>query len=206
MRLKCVERFFLRVAALCICACFAAVPLTACSSEQSEQDADFTGVRAVSELSTLKCYYHNVATVDVPASGPLGDLLKMGYKRIWIEYSGTVEIGIKNVSDIYIGTPNANGVVEVYVPQPEIISVNLDKESIGDPITETGLFTGITAEEKMAGIAAAQENMQKTAEQDQALLTQAFDRARRLIKGYIENVGTAAGREYTVQWLSQPVA
>lgn len=183
-----------------VTACVIAAGIVGCSSTEQRKEADFTGVRSVCELSTLKCYYHNVATVYNPASGPFADLLKTGYKRLWIEYSGTVELGI-DASQVKIGTPDEQGTVEVYVPEVQILSVSLDKESIGDLVSETGLFTDITAEEKMAGISAAQDDMKETASQDQSLRTQAYDHSRRVIKGYVENVGAAIGESYTVKWV-----
>lgn len=87
------------------------------------------------------------------------------------------------------------------MPEVKILSVDLDTESLGAPITEAGFLTEITAEEKMAGIAKAQEDMRETASQNQTLFTQAYDRARRVIAGYVKNVGEAVGETYTVEWV-----
>jgi hypothetical protein len=62
--------------AVCIGLC------TGCSAPKKGGDPDFSGVRAVCELSTLKCYYHNVAKGGSGASGIFGDLLGTGYKKV----------------------------------------------------------------------------------------------------------------------------
>ena len=172
-----------------------------CSSESDQKkSADFSGVHSVCELSTLDAYYHNVAKADVPASGPLADLLKTGHKRVWIEYSGIVRLGI-DADQVTIGEPNEQGEVEVHIPDVRILEADLDSDSISDPIVETGFLTWVTPEEKTAGIAAAQEDMREKAGRDQMLNTQAYDKARRTIAGYVQNVGEAIGESYTVKWV-----
>ena len=191
----------MRVLAVAVATVVAIAGLCGCSQEVDQpKDADFTGVRSVCELATLKCYYHNVATVNTDSTGPLADIFRTGYKRLWIEYSGTVDLGI-DAGQVKIGKPNDQGVIKVFVPEVKILNVYLEEDSIAEPIVETGLFTNITAEEKMAGISAAQDDMRETAAQNQSLLTQAYDHSRRLIKGYVENVGQSIGEQYTVEWV-----
>ena len=59
--------------------------LFGCGSQK--QKPDFSSIKSVCELSTLKCYYHNVATYEKNAHGLL-KVFGSGYKKIWIEYSG----------------------------------------------------------------------------------------------------------------------
>ena len=188
------------IAGLLACAFAGCMLFAAPSTASAAEKADFAGIKSVCELSTLKCYYHNVAEVDDPGKWPFSEVTKIGRKRIWIEYSGIVTIGI-DASKVTISEPDENGVVQVHVPEVEILDTYLDKQSLSDPITEAGPLTEITAEEKMAGISAAQDNMKQTASENQALYTQAYDRARRVIKAYVTNVGDAVGEEYTVEWV-----
>lgn len=57
-----------------------------------------------------------------------------------------------------------------------------------------------TVKDRRAALAKAQENMRKTAQENDALLMQAKERAKNLIEGYIKNIGEQIGREYTVEW------
>lgn len=171
--------------------------LTGCSKEKAE--ADFSGIQSVCELATLKCYYHNVAKAETEASG-LFQWLGTGYKKIWTEYSGIVELGI-DVKKVTIGKPDTNGVVKIAIPEAELLNVDLDEDSLGEPLTDTGFMTEITKEEETAALAAAQDNMEKTAQENQALLLQAKERAKNLIEGYVKNVGEQLGEEYTVEWV-----
>ena len=164
--------------------------------------SNFDKIESISKLATIETYYHNVATKEEEANG-LGKLFfNMGYKKIWIEYEGTVKFGI-DAKKVKIGKPNSNGVVKVYVPKAEIIGEpNIIKNKLGDPITDTGFLTSVSPKEKTDAIAYAQEKMVETAEQDTQTKILAEQRARELIKNYIIETGKGLGEEYTVEFIS----
>lgn len=88
--------------------------LVGCSS-QEQKSADFSGVQSVAELATLKCYYHNVAKAEQD-----GGLFDIGYKKVWVEYDGIVEVGV-DVSQVTISEPDAEGKVRVHIPDAKIL-------------------------------------------------------------------------------------
>ena len=155
-------------------------------NQKKEEEADFSAISSVCELATLKCYYHNVAKSETEASG-LFKWLGKGYKKIWTEYSGIVELGI-DVSKVSVEKPTADGVVKVTIPDAEILSVDLDEDSMGEPLTDTGFMTKITKEEETEALAEAQNHMEETAKGNGNLLNQAKERAKSLIEGYVKNV------------------
>lgn len=175
--------------------------LTGCGDKKQskEEEADFSAISSVCELATLKCYYHNVAKSETEASG-LFKWLGKGYKKIWTEYSGIVELGI-DVSKVSVEKPTADGVVKVTIPDAEILSVDLDEDSMSEPLTDTGFMTKITKEEETEALAEAQNHMEETAKENGNLLNQAKERAKSLIEGYVKNVGEQIGKEYTVEWV-----
>lgn len=182
----------------CSLALVATSVLTGCSQvEPQEEQADFSNAKYVCELATLEVYYHNVARSSHEADWPIFDI---GKKRMWFEYSGVVEIGI-DASKMEISEPDASNVVTVSLPQAEILDVNLDENSISDPVTETALFTSFTTEEKTQALSTAQQNMYDTAEQDDTLRFQARQRAKELIESYITNIGELTDTKYTVKWV-----
>ena len=188
------------ITAIAIAAALCLGCLAGCSSQDNtNKGADFSGASKVAELATLKCYYHNVAESETEESGILAWLLHTGYKKMWIEYDGYVTLGI-DVNQLKIEQPDANNVVKVTLPKAEIQEVYLDKESISDPLIDTGWLTDITVEERNTAIAAAQDDMYATAQENAMMFNQANERAKKLIEGYIQNVGSAIGVEYTVEW------
>lgn len=110
-----------------------------------------------------------------------------------------MELGI-DVNKVSISSPGADGVVRITIPDAEILNVDLDEDSMGMPLTDTGFMTEITKEEETAALAKAQDDMEETAKQNSALLAQAKERAKNLIQGYVENVGEQIGEEYTIEW------
>lgn len=171
--------------------------LTGCGKET--QTADFSGVTSVCELATLKCYYHNVAKAETEASGIFAKWLKTGYKKIWTEYSGIIEYGI-DISQVTVSEPDKNCVVTVTMPDAQVLNVDVDEDSLGTPLTDTGFLTSVTTEEKTTTLAGAQEAMEQQAKENTEMLSQAKARAKTLIEEYIKNVGESIGEEYTVEW------
>ncbi len=171
--------------------------LTGCGKEI--QTADFSGVTSVCELATLKCYYHNVAKAETEASGIFAKWLKTGYKKIWTEYSGIIEYGI-DISQVTVSEPDKNGVVTVTMPDAQVLNVDVDEDSLGTPLTDTGFLTSVTTEEKTTTLAGAQEAMEQQAKENTEMLSQAKAQAKTLIEEYIKNVGESIGEEYTVEW------
>ena len=171
--------------------------LTGCGKET--KTADFSGVTSVCELATLKCYYHNVAKAETEASGMFAKWLKTGYKKIWTEYSGIIEYGIV-ISQVTVSEPDKDGVVTVTIPDAQVLNVDVDEDSLGTPLTDTGFLTSITTEEKTTTLAGAQEAMEQQAKENTEMLAQAKARAKTLIEEYIKNVGEGIGEEYTVEW------
>lgn len=153
-------------------------------------------IEKICELATLECYYHDVAEFRQEATG----IFQIGYKKYWIEYNGIVKYGI-DAKDIKVNKPDKNGVVKISIPEAKILSVNVDINSMSDPIVDTGLFTSISIEEKNKAYNKAQETMKLNAENDTRLLSQAKYNAQKLIEQFIINVGKQEDKEYSVEWI-----
>lgn len=171
--------------------------LFGCGSQK--QKPDFSSIKSVCELSTLKCYYHNVATYEKNAHGLL-KVFGSGYKKIWIEYSGIVNLGI-DINKVDISEPDTNNVITIKIPDAEVQSTSLDKSTLLEPLTDKGVFTKITTEEKTEALSSAQQNMKETAQKDTSLLAQAKEHAKLILQGYINNLGEEFNEEYTIKWV-----
>lgn len=169
--------------------------LFGCGSQK--QKPDFSSIKSVCELSTLKCYYHNVATYEKNAHGLL-KVFGSGYKKIWIEYSGIVNLGI-DINKVDISEPDTNNVITIKIPDAEVQSTSLDKSTLSEPLTDKGVFTKITTEEKTEALSSAQQNMKETAQKDTSLLAQAKEHAKLILQGYINNLGEEFNEEYTIK-------
>ena len=170
-----------------------ALLMTGCSAPK--QPAKFAQLRAISELATLRCYYHNVAKYTEGEN----NLFKFGYKKLWLEYAGIVTVGI-DVSKVSASAPDQSGMVKVTIPQAEVLTIDFDETSIVEH-TDTGWFAGFSAEEKTKAFAFAQENMETTARENSMILMQGQERAKKVIEQYIQKAGAAVGQTYVVEWV-----
>lgn len=161
-------------------------------------ETDFSNITSITELATLKSYYHNVAELEADSSGILS-FVGMGYKKIWIEYSGVVNFGI-DMSEVEISQPNKEGVVSIFLPEAKILSLDLDETSFTVPLVDTGAFTKITKEEEILAIDYAQKTMEKEALANNLLFKQAQQRAQELIEQFVVNTGKMVDEEYSVKW------
>ena len=163
---------------------------------------DFSSVDKICELATLRCFYHNVAEYEKSGSGLLR-IGAYGHKKLWIEYDGIIDVGI-DASRVQINPPDSTGLVRVYVPEAMILGISADEKSLGT-VMDTGLFTKISAQERSDVFSKAQSDMKESARTDSSTLTQAHRNAKQLIKQYIISVGVQTGREFTVEWLDEPI-
>ena len=174
------------------------------ADKKTQEISDISTVDKICELATLKCYYHDVAEYEKQAEGLFKYRpFKYGYKKVWIEYDGTVDVGI-DVNEVRISEPDRKGVVRIYVPDAKILNVSADKDTMSEPLIDKGIFTTITAEDKNKAFADAQATMQKNAETDAVMLTQAKNNAKELLEQYVINVGEQTGKTYEVEWLEKP--
>ncbi len=182
--------------------CFATLLfcLSGCVSDKAKPAPSFSNAGYICELSTLEVYYHNVARAEQQANGPFAWFFENGYKQIWFEYSGVVEMGV-DVSQVSISGPDQSNGVSIALPQAEVLDVNIDESSISEPVIETGFMTGFTTEEKTEILGNAQSEMRAAADQDDTLKSQARERAKSMLESYVKNVGELMGEEYTIRWV-----
>ena len=176
--------------------CAVALSLGACAKTEEVPQPSWS-IQAIAELTTTECYYHNVAKLSHDADNFTG----MGYKKMWLEYAGTVDMGI-DASKVKISGPDADGVVTIEIPQATVLGEpDVDENSITEPLTETGWMTEITPAEKAQMFSDAQKNMKEAAQNDSALLYQAKTRAQEILEQYVKNMGEQLGQTYTVKFV-----
>lgn len=153
-------------------------------------------MKMICELATMECYYHNVAKyLEEDASGWW---IWSKDKEFWIEYSGVVSIGI-DTSNLKIELDGEK--VTITMPEAKVLGSKVDETTL----TEESFYiaeksASIEAEDQTAAFKEAQANMEKKASEDTALLGAAQQRAEQLLTDYINNLGNAMGKTYTIQW------
>ena len=171
--------------------------------EKVIEKTEFSDISKICELATLKCYYHDVAEFQKDPDGLFKyGLFKFGAKKMWMEYNGIVKIG-KDVGKVRVEEPTKDGIIRIFIPEATILEVNVDKDTMSDPIEDNGVFTEVTIEEKAQVFSESQATMRENAGSDTRLLNQARNNAKEILKRYIVNVGKQIGQDYTVEWIEE---
>lgn len=171
--------------------------------EMKTDTVEFSAIDKICELATMRCYFHNVGEWQVDPDGIFRHgLFKYGYKKLWIEYTGSAKIGI-DANKVIIENPDENGVVRIFVPEAKVLDVDVVMNSEDDlvPIMDTGAFTTITTEEQSKLLAEEQKNMEEKISQDVSTLNQARKKAKLIMESYVKNIGNMLGQTYTVEWM-----
>jgi len=177
------------------------ITLVGCTSKKSEPQ--FSKLETIFELATTKSNFHLVERAENPAGkDPLSSLLKIGYKKYWVECDATVELGV-DFSKVKVHTPDNNDTISIDMPNAEVIGNPIvDSESYSSPLTDIGFLTKISDEDKKTAHDTVIEDL-KTKFDDgtnQKLLNQAKARAKFLVENYIIDVGKQIGKSYHVEW------
>lgn len=171
---------------------------TACQKKEQvpEVEPQISQMRSICELAVMECYYHNVAKYrEEDASG---FLLWKKDKHFWIEYSGVVELGI-DASRLSMEVSGDE--VTITIPAAKVLSCTVDSTSLTeDSFIVDKQSANIDAEDEQTAFAEAQHNMEISAASNRVLLGNAQQRVQVLLQSYVENIGRAVGKEYTIHW------
>lgn len=178
---------------------FAVLSLTACKNKKVEANVEVSDMKNIAELSTMECYYHTVAKYDQDIKNPWFMPWRKDIKRFWIEYSGVVTMGI-DVSLVEIKVSGEN--VKITIPEAKVFNAKVDPSSLDKKFFyKDKNSASITAEDERKAFTSAQKYMIEEASKDKTLLTDAKQRAKDLLEGYINGMGNIIGKKYSIQWI-----
>lgn len=169
----------------------------ACGKEETQIQPQETQMRAICELATLECYYHNVAKYKEEDAE--GFWLWKKDKHFWMEYSGVVKLGIEAA---LVTIEVKDDKVSITMPPAKVMGCTVDEESLdSESIIVANKSADVKAEDMTEAFADAQAQMELTAMNDKVLLAQAQQRAQKLLEDYVNNIGKVIGKEYTIEWI-----
>lgn len=175
------------------------IVLAGCNSKQvNVNEPDVAQIRAICNLATLECYYHNVAKSDKTA-----DSWFQTDRKFWIEYTGIAKIGI-DMSKVSMEIDGNN--ITVTIPEAELLDIDICEESLNEDsyIQSADGFlikNKITADDQTAAINDAQSKMAESVKSNNTLMINAQERAKDLIENYINRMGDLSGIEYKINWV-----
>lgn len=173
---------------------------SSCKNAEQETAAiepQVSEMKSICELATMDCYYHNVARYKEEDAE--GILLWKKDKHFWIEYAGVVTIGIDaSMVDIEVSGEQVN----IKIPPAKVLGCRVDEKTLSeDSFIVAKNSADIDAEDQTEAFRAAQNNMEKSASEDKALLANAQRRAQELLEDYVNNIGQIIGKQYKIKWV-----
>lgn len=176
---------------------------TACNKNKDiDLKKAISSVELSGNLVTLQSYYHNVAEVIKPAGTGITHLFEKD-RKMWIEYTGTVKLGI-NLNDVEIKVKNDE--INVYVPKakiignPDILEKEFTEKSFIDSIDGFLNKNKITMDDSVGAMSTAQNKMIETVNNDSNLLNSAQKRAKNIIEETIYQITGVSDDVYIINW------
>jgi len=162
-----------------------------------------SSIDKICKLATIQATYHNVGSFNEDAMGIGKDIIKYGYKRYWIEYESTVDIGF-DCNKIKVKKSLLGNKVKVILPKAELIGEPVpDKETMNEEY-ETGMFTNINADtDKNFAYNSALENMKENAKNDSELMNYANERIKTLYNKYFTGIGEEYNKKIVVEFVDE---
>lgn len=154
-------------------------------------------MRSICELAVMECHFNNVAKYyEEDASGML---LWKKDKQFWIEYSGTINLGVDvSLLDVTVN----NDVVTITIPPAKVLSSYVDEDTLNEEsfIIATDSAT-VGVYDQVTALAESQINIENQFSENKSLLANAQQRVQFLLEDYINNIGELIGVNYHIEWI-----
>ena len=163
-------------------------------------EPDELSVKNICQLATLECYFNNVAKAQ--KTGGSG-IVHIGEKDrvFWVEYSAVATLGV-DVSQVSIQVED--NMIYVFIPDATVLEKvtivpdSYTKDSVIQDIDGKINSNEITASDITLAVDASLAALQVEVDGDTVLLGNAKDRAKVLIKDYIEKINEYSGKQYII--------
>ncbi len=159
---------------------------------------DISRMQSICELAVIDCYYHNIAKSYEPDVE--GHLWWKKDRQFWIEYNAIARYGI-DVSKLKISIEN--DIITVSIPQAKLLDCTIDDPKDFEYIVAED-SAKITAEDEQTAISQAQDELREEASNNTMLIAQAQQRAKDLLKEYIESINELGEKSYKVEFTIIP--
>lgn len=162
----------------------------------SVANIDLTG-----NLIVEKVYYHNVAEYHKQKKDGILNVFDKD-KELWVEYTGTVELGI-DLTKVKV-TLEENK-VHVFIPKAKIFKLDIiqnGEQTYKIYDSDKGLLDGndLTMEDSTKAIDTAQKEMKSNVSKDTQLLRTAQIRSKNLIEERVKQMIDLNESEYDIIW------
>lgn len=176
--------------------------LTGCSNDKlSDLEKNLSNIELTGDLVVQKVYYHNVAEYTKEKDDGILHIFDTD-RELWVEYTGTVELGI-DLTKVKIETKGNK--IEVFIPKTKILTPSIEQkasDSFKIYDSKDGLLNSnnLTMTDSTKAVKEAQEEMLDTVKKDTQLLRTAQLRSKNLIEERISIFSEIDESEYVINW------
>lgn len=195
--MKNFKRMFLMILlTICVCGCTSNVL-------ELDKSIEIKEMRAISELATVECYFHNVAKSDQLTNKAWFEFWKKENIRFWIEYEGVVTVGVK-VEDLNVEVKGEN--VKITLPKAIVLDAKIEDSTLNkDSFIYDEKSEKPTAAQETKAFEVAQQEMINAANSNKTLLASAEDNAKELLENYVNSIGEVVGVKYKIEWVNSEI-
>ena len=166
-----------------------------------DKPLELAQIRNICELSTVECYFNNIAkSVKEPGTGlkHLGEV----ERKFWIKYQIKVRVSY-DISQIEMSQNDDE--ISIYLPEPKVTSSVIEsswnKDSYVISKDKKIQKNPITAEDQTKAIRESCESVEEEVRNNTALISTEQQQARTLIENYIKQMGKINNTEYKITWV-----
>lgn len=151
-------------------------------------------IKDIGELATIEYLYTDAAKFE-DAQKIFGQDIPFTTKSFIVKWDGIIKSGIK-VDEIKVELNNNQKEIIVHIPKAEILSHEIDNESIETLDEKEGLFNSIKIDDVRELDAIGKESMEKRAVEN-GILEKAFENAKEIIYKLV-NTDLVKEQEYNI--------
>lgn len=153
-------------------------------------------INEIGELASIEYLYTDAGKFENPKK-LFGINVPLTTKSFIAKWDGIIKAGVK-IDEIYVKTDNNTKEITIYMPNAEILSHEIDENSIETLDEKDGLFNSIKVDDIREFDAVNKEKMEERAIEN-GILDKAFENAKEIIQKLI-TTSIIQNQEYTIKF------
>lgn len=151
-------------------------------------------IKDIGELATVEYLYTDAGKFEDSAK-LFGKEVPFSTKSFIAKWDGIIKAGIK-IDEVVVDILKEEKKIVIHMPKAEILSHEVDAQSVETLDEKDGLFNPVTVEDVRKFDVSSKEAMEKRAAEN-GILDKAFENAKRIIERLVNNE-TVQEQEYTI--------
>lgn len=202
MKLNLNKRYIMKKILFISCIVLVSFCVTACGNSTESLEESINNIKLESNLVSYDALYHNVIEYEKKAGPGFTHLFEKN-RKMFVEYTGTIEMGI-DLSKVKMTV--VDNQVNVFVPKAEVIGEpDVDYSQFNEKCfieNKDGLINKnpITLDDSSNAFQKAQNNMKQFALSDKNILNQVQVRAQLILEEMIKNIVPIDESKYSINW------